>query len=200
MGDCLKMTVSTSVKEFYEVGAEKRFYHNYEHASYVARLCDAMSIDLLESGKDQNTLYLAAIWHDAVYVPGATDNEEKSAEALLSMDESYTEAAELIRRTTIKDHLSSEVTFENNPLLAILLDADLASLATESYDKFVENQEKILMENGFSKDDFSISAMFLKQFLIKRSIYRTVYGKEHFEERARRNIQRFVDEYFPIVL
>ncbi len=82
---------------------------------------------LIQPGWEMNiepeNVLKAALWHDAVYVFGASNNEELSATALLDFDASHSEAADLIRLTTIDEHLSDRINFESNPKASILLDA-----------------------------------------------------------------------------
>ena len=100
-----------------------------------------MTDELCESnGIEPENVLKAALWHDAVYVFGASNNEELSATALLDFDASHSEAADLIRLTTIDEHLSDRINFESNPKASILLDADIVSLSFE-YPDFIVQQK-----------------------------------------------------------
>jgi predicted metal-dependent HD superfamily phosphohydrolase len=181
--------------EWYSDGAELRFYHNYQHASFVAETCKTISESHNLGYRNMHTLWVAGMWHDAVYVPGANDNESNSADALLALLPLEVESASLIRRTRISDHLGSDICFDSEPLLSILLDADLASMAVDSYEDFVYNQVCILKEHGLDLEHINKSANFLKNFLNKANIYRSPYGIHAFEEKARANIKRLIEQH-----
>lgn len=185
-------------QNWYRFNEAIRKYHNYRHAKSVAEaVCELTSAPSPE-------LLLAAWYHDAVYVPGAGEdaNERCSAAALkveylktrgtfgdeaatIVADGIISEAQSLIRSTTIDHHLST--TRFDAPIhrdLAMLLDADLSSLALP-YEEFLVNQENIIIENSgtFEKNRVQ-SAMFLRQFLKCREfIYHTDKARELWEEK-----------------
>lgn len=170
----------------------RRYYHTIGHARDVAYLSETWAINLKFTTAEVVTCFVAGMWHDAVYKVGELDNEELSAQALLELHPHMQVAADIIRKTTIMDHLSPNITFENDPLTAVVLDADLRSLADE-YDVFVRHQVNIAKEHGLSK----ITAQhckFLTQFLVKDKIYRTPTAA-HLEELARENINRLNEEF-----
>lgn len=168
--------------------ANVRKYHNHTHCVHVASVC----IDICKklNFKDiYSYIEIAALWHDVVYIPGRTDNEELSAQALLALHPHLRFSADLIRNTTITHHLSETITWENLPSVCVLLDADLDSLAF-SWKRFVEVQCAILAESN--QTDLSKSARFLKQFLNKQRIYRCPESEAK-EFIARANITKFVE-------
>lgn len=170
----------------------RRYYHTIGHARDVAYCSQNWAFDSNLSTQEILYCFVAGMWHDAVYKVGELDNEELSAQALLELHPHMQVAADIIRKTTIMDHLSPNITFENDPLTAIVLDADLRSLADE-YDDFVRHQVNIAKEHGLSK----ITAQhckFLTQFLVKDNIYRTP-AAAHLEELARENINRLNEEF-----
>ncbi len=190
--------LNIEAKRWYEFNADFRFYHNLYHANAVVSALPPDSKD---------SVVLAAMWHDAVYIPGAMygANEEASAAALqftwnqcgLDRDsEILLQAKEFIRRTSVEWHLvEHNYLGESSPDLASLLDADVSSLAA-SYDSFVTNQKNILKENGLEINRINLrkSAAFLNQFLEKRPhIYHTRYARDRWEEPARLNIKTFTE-------
>lgn len=183
---------------YYEFNANLRGYHNWSHAINVVKALPHTADD---------SVVLAAYWHDAVYIPGAggTTNEDASAAALLLAGRNYTDAATkevildasvLISQTSVKYHLMSEMLPEDYKI-SQLLDADLSSLALP-YDEFWSNQNSIILENNGipdSADSLKKCADFLSRFLtIRPRIYHTPYAGNQYENRARSNIQRFVSE------
>jgi predicted metal-dependent HD superfamily phosphohydrolase len=104
-----------------------RRYHDVRH---LAAVLDAIDV-LGEEAQDPRAVRLAAWFHDAVYSPRATDNEEQSA--LLAESELsrfgvepslVTEVARLIRLTATHAVAAGD---DNG---AVLCDADLAILAS----------------------------------------------------------------------
>jgi predicted metal-dependent HD superfamily phosphohydrolase len=162
------------------------------HAQRVAYLSQKWAIDLGMSTDRIVICFVAGMWHDAVYKVGELDNEELSAQALLELHPYMKVAADIIRKTTLMDHLSTNITSDNDPLASIVLDADLSSLA-EDYDSFLQHQLNIAMEHGLTEITTQ-HCKFLTQFLMKENIYRSPAGA-HLEGFARQNIERLNGEF-----
>jgi len=191
--------------DYYMVNADLRKYHNTLHATQVVHY-----VNILTNYNPSLSLIIAAQWHDAVYFPsaGSDANERCSSTAVgiearkiagsveLSKEQkdAVNNAQDLIENTSVAVHLMAEHEIPSSGLarkgeLAILLDADLASLAND-WDKFVEAQTNIILENsGKVPDDFNASAKFLAHFLTCRKfIYHTAKGRELWEDKAKKNI------------
>lgn len=178
---------------WYHFNEEAKFYHNYEHAfNVVSKLFALTEVPSKE-------LIIAALWHDAVYIPGAWGdaNELASAAAMeytaktlgLQRNEVIVGASQLIYNTRLTVH--------TNPIriageLAMLLDADLSSLA-DGFPAFLQTQANIIAENGGTVEEHSKqSADFLKQFLTcRKSIYHTAFARGLWEDKARSNIEQY---------
>jgi len=147
---------------------------------------------------------IASIWHDAVFIPGSSCNEQASADALMyewtrsdkslsDNDSVIVRACYMIRNTRVSDHL-----FETFPdeYLNILLDADLSSLAS-NYDAFIINNKNLSQENNQSGIDNHIEWLsnFIKiRYGQHRNIYRTSRAVDLWENKARANIHRYIEE------
>lgn len=202
-------SLSHSAKRWYDFNLSVRKYHNWDHACRVVSNCYKLT-----DNNPSDALILAAWWHDAVYVPGAGSdaNERCSAAALgaaaqqlnkvrqankvlLFSDALKTDvnmAQQLVQYTKVENHLHDRALTGD---IAILLDADLGSLA-DPYADFYQTQENIVEENGGTMTEHKEkSAEFLHQFLTCRpSIYHTDYAREHWEKAARVNIARYCNE------
>jgi len=189
----------------------KREYHNYGHAKNVAAVVKTLKQN------PSDALVLAALWHDAVYFPQAKEsaNEYASAAALnyefqqLRKDgvtkpedeKMVSDACYMIERTRVSVHLIPIELWDCQPgekkeELAILLDADLSSLASPYHD-FVLNQRNIILENYAEVNAAShiVSANFLSGLASARQkIFHTKAGRSYFEELAQSNIKRYRDE------
>ncbi|WP_376773044.1 HD domain-containing protein [Streptomyces himalayensis] len=163
-----------------------RRYHTVDHLRAVLD-----RIDVLEQYADDPALVRLAAWfHDAVYLPDRSTNEERSARLAeralreLGIEESRTaEVARLVRLTVGHDPAAGDANGE------VLCDADLAILASppETYAAYAA---AVREEYGFVPDDAFRQgrAAVLRHLLDLPTLFRTPYGREHWEDRARRNL------------
>lgn len=135
-----------------------------------------------------------AIWfHDAVFVPGASDNEALSAKLAQEMllaggvsDEISARVAELIMATKHDGKLSPR-----DPDAIMLADIDLSSLGAHPK-LFDENAQRIRSEMRMSNEEFfRKQALFLAKLFQRSSIYGTDFFYDKYERQARKNIERF---------
>lgn len=130
-----------------------RCYHNIDHLIEMINLIDAEVSDQ----EVKNTLFIAALFHDAVYNPRANDNEEKSAELALALINNKKEA-DLIAKLVMLTKTHQIPPREEDPLLfhlgSILIRFDLYGLYEADLNKMIENEKKIFREYGFV--DYSI--------------------------------------------
>ena len=111
-------------------GEPHRRYHTATHLAEMFRALDELAAAGEVGADDERLARLAAWWHDAVYDPSATDNEERSAllahDALTALGLRPVVVAtvvDLVRMTA--DHTTADPT----PLTRALHDADLWILA-----------------------------------------------------------------------
>ncbi|MFC9652481.1 MULTISPECIES: HD domain-containing protein [unclassified Streptomyces] len=164
----------------------QRRYHTTDHLLAVLDHIDTLA----EYADDPDVVRLAAWFHDAVYQPDRSENEERSArlaeralpEAGLS-DDRTREVARLVRLTTT--HAAAPGDRDG----AVLCDADLAVLAggPEAYAAYTA---AVREEYGFVPDDAFRTgrAAVLEQLLALPALFRTPYGAREWEARARANL------------
>ncbi|MER8067457.1 hypothetical protein ABTZ59_03975 [Streptomyces sp. NPDC094034] len=164
----------------------QRRYHTTDHLLAVLDHVDTLA----EFADDPDVVRLAAWFHDAVYLPDRSENEERSArlaeralpEAGLS-EERTREVARLVRLTTTHAAAPGD---RNG---AVLCDADLAILASgpEAYAAYTA---AVREEYGFVPDDAFRTgrAAVLEQLLALPALFRTPYGAREWEARARANL------------
>lgn len=165
-----------------------RHYHTLLHAMRVATVAKELLI-ISESDCNYQRLmdvYLAGLWHDAVYDFGSKTNEEHSAILFNSHYPDNSNVARLINGTTVAHHLSDESV---DIQMACLLDADLLSLSLPFVD-FIKTQ-RLIRDESKSTLTAPTQSEFLMKFLDKSSIYHTEYCKIHHEAAARENIKSF---------
>ncbi|WP_026058020.1 HD domain-containing protein [Streptomyces sp. SS] len=173
----------------------QRRYHTVDHLRAVLDRIDELA-DQGGEGGELELVRLAAWFHDAVYRPDRSENEERSAalaekaltEAGLTPHE-VAEVARLVRLTTSHDPVPGDLNGET------LCDADLAILATHP-DTYREYVAAVREEYGFVPDDAFRHgrAAVLRQLLALPRLFRTPYGAAAWEGQARENVERELAE------
>jgi predicted metal-dependent HD superfamily phosphohydrolase len=172
---------------------QSRHYHTVEHIASLLRQLDGHRHAVV----DRDVLELAILFHDVVYDPRRSDNEEKSAararDRLVPLGLPGKLVRKVVRYIHATKHDSRFVT--EDPDLALLLDLDLSTLAATPAEYRVY-AEAIRREYGHVADDQYRAGRrrILEGFLNRDRIYRT--GRLHhlLEERARANITRELTE------
>ena len=160
-----------------------RHYHTVNHLAAVLARLD----ELAGYASEPAAVELAAWFHDAVYDPYASDNEEQSArlaEERLGAGPRAREVARLVRLTARHDPGPGD---RNG---AALCDADLAVLAG-SPEEYASYAAAVRQEYGFVPDaDFRAGrAEVLRQLLALPELFHTPYGAERWTATARFNVR-----------
>jgi predicted metal-dependent HD superfamily phosphohydrolase len=166
-----------------------RAYHTAEH------VVDCLSqLDLSSPRSERVDQVEAAIWfHDVVYVPGGSDNEDRSAHlaqtALLACAGSPDTSRRIAELVLATRHL----TVPRDPDAQLLCDVDLSILG-RSADTFDEFERRIRREYQWVPDSaYRIARTeVLSGFLGRQSIYQTEYFRDLYEGQARANLQRVI--------
>ncbi|MGW0208870.1 HD domain-containing protein [Streptomyces sp. NPDC003233] len=164
----------------------QRRYHTPAHLTAVLD-----HIDVLEKyAADPDVVRLAAWFHDAVYLPERSENEERSARlaerALPEAGvraETTAEVARLVRLTFTHDPADDDRNGE------VLCDADLAILAAPPsayavYTAEVREEYHFVPNDAFKEGRSAV----LRQLLALPRLFRTPHGQEHWEATARYNL------------
>ncbi|MEU5403853.1 hypothetical protein ABZ348_31735 [Streptomyces sp. NPDC005963] len=173
----------------------QRRYHSTAHLTAVLD-----HIDLLAAhAADADLVRLAAWFHDAIYLPDRSENEERSArlaeralrEAGLS-DSATAEVARLVRLTVTH---APEPSDDNG---AVLCDADLAILAAPPTE-YAAYAAAVREEYGFVPDDAFRTgrAAVLRQLLALPALFHTPHGAREWEARAHANLTAEIDRLDP---
>lgn len=166
----------------------QRYYHNLGHIQLMMATLDRMK----SLATDFPAIYLATWFHDIIYDPTASDNEEKSAEyageifpKLNIPASTITTTQTLILRT--KHHEAAEDELDTQ----IFLDADWAILGAESseYQFYTQGIRREFV--AFSEADYRRGrTQFLEGLLKRDRLYFTPLMFEEREAIARRNIEQ----------
>ncbi|MGH7509110.1 MAG: HD domain-containing protein [Gemmatimonadales bacterium] len=136
----------------------------------------------------------AAIWfHDAVYLPGGSDNEDRSAglaqTALLACGVSPGIAGRIADLVLATRHLD----LPGDPDAQLLCDIDLSVLGREP-EAFDEFEHRIRQEYDWVPEAVYRGARceILAGFLRRAAIYQTDFFRNRYEAPARANLQRMI--------
>ncbi|MGW6902876.1 HD domain-containing protein [Streptomyces sp. NPDC054940] len=164
----------------------QRRYHTVEHLAAVLG-----HVDVLEQyADDVVAVRLAAWFHDAVYLPDRSTNEERSARlAERALPEAgvpaerTAEVARLVRLTTGHDPAPDDRDGQ------VLCDADLAILAAPpaayaAYTAAVREEYHFVPSDAFREGRAAI----LRQLLALPSLFSTPHGRKEWEATARYNL------------
>ncbi len=136
----------------------------------------------------------AALWfHDAVYRPASSDNEEQSASLARTALTSGGIPAEPTRRIAQLVLATSHRREPVDPDEQLICDIDLAVLgrAPKSFDEFerqIRREYAWVPQPVYRRERSRV----LSEFLSRRSIYQTTAFFERYEEPARANLRRLV--------
>jgi predicted metal-dependent HD superfamily phosphohydrolase len=170
-----------------EYAAPGRHYHNERHLDECTAALDRVH-DLTEH--ERRLLRWAILWHDAVYDPGRTDNEEQSADRaereLLRCGVGEAEAAEVARLIGLtKSHKADEA----DRLGAVLVSIDLAILGSDP-DRYRDYIAGVRREYAHVQEAMwrTGRAAVLKRLLDADPLYPDPNFHDALEERARLNM------------
>jgi predicted metal-dependent HD superfamily phosphohydrolase len=166
---------------------QHRAYHDLAHLDEVLTRVDLLA----DEAENVDAVRLAAWFHDAVYDPKASDNEERSAWLATTMlhrlqvpEPTVAQVARLVRVTATHEAA------DDDRDAAVLCDADLGVLAAtpERYSTYVDGVRREYAH----VDDASFArgrAAVLRGLMAHQPLFRTTYGREHWERGARANVQ-----------
>lgn len=163
-----------------------RAYHSASHVRACLRLLEDPDVAALGERLPE---VLAAIWfHDAVYDPRASDNEEASACLASELLGSGGVASEVVLRVAshvraTKDHVAT------SPDAQLVIDVDLSILG-ESPEVYARFEADIRREYAWVPPAAYASgrAAVLRKFLARPAVYGTPLFRARYEARARENL------------
>jgi len=121
-----------------------RFYHNLDHILDV--------LEKLPGQKDNDELFLAAVFHDIVYNPKSNTNEEDSAEFFMK-EAAKSQIGDKVKQSVKQLILDTKTHQPSNELSKQLIEADL-SILSQPFEKLMEHERKIFKEFQFA--DFNL--------------------------------------------
>jgi len=171
-----------------------RAYHHFGHVEEVLR--EHASVPCFE---DPVATALAVLFHDAVYLPGRTDNEERSAslarglivEHLPRWSDKVLRVETLIRLTARHGHLEpGDLDLDAK----LFLDCDMAILGAPQ-DRFDDYDRAIRVEHAAVPDPAYRAGRgaFLTRLLEKERLFLSELFHDRLDEPARANLARALE-------
>jgi predicted metal-dependent HD superfamily phosphohydrolase len=175
-------------------GGPDRHYHTLVH---IAELLDLYRQVAREVGWANPREVLAALlYHDAVYVPGAPDNEARSAVLATTAIESYwaafaIELARVQGLILLTAKHGAALDASPDPDAALFLDCDLAILGAP-WARYRAYEAEIAAEYAALPLELFRSGRraFLRRLLDSERLYRSSYFEARLEQAARANLAR----------
>jgi predicted metal-dependent HD superfamily phosphohydrolase len=165
-----------------------RRYHTATHVMWVLRHIDHIVAAGVPDEVDLGAVRLAALWHDAVYVPTRSDNEAVSAQ--LAVDAAGvlgwpTDRAQVVHRLVLATAGHSPTA----PDEAVLVDADLAILGAEPKD-YAAYVQGVRVEYAHVSDaDWRVGrTAVLQRFIDAPTLFHTEVFQRERGARARANL------------
>ncbi|GGX23499.1 HD domain-containing protein [Streptomyces lomondensis] len=165
----------------------QRRYHTVGH---LAAVLDR--VDVLEKyAHDPDVVRLAAWFHDAVYLPDRSENEERSARlAERALTEAGVPAAKTAEVARLVRLTAGHDPADDDPDGQVLCDADLSILASPpsayaAYTAAVREEYHFVPNDAFRTGRAAV----LRQLLALPRLFRTPYGASEWEATARYNLR-----------
>jgi predicted metal-dependent HD superfamily phosphohydrolase len=168
----------------------QRHYHNQRHLAECLR-----EFDLARSLAREAVAVELALWfHDAVYDPHASDNEERSAELAVASLREAGAAATLVNAVQQLVLATKSHDGARHPDAPLLVDVDLSILG-QPPQRFWEYEQAIRAEYAWvPQEHFAIKrAEILERFLTRPRLYHTEQFSQRFEAPARANLRAAIE-------
>ena len=182
--------IETIILRSYNDG--QRFYHTLEHIN------ECLDIFIKVRGMCNHPLnvFFAILFHDIVYVPGASDNEVKSAQLMWE----YCEKFDCIDAIAVYNYieLTKEHKIGHDHDWKIFRDIDMAILGANG-------RRCMAYDNALQFEYFHYIEVFPEkrvEFLESidlENIYATEYFDNRYGEKARRNVKLLINHYKDVI-
>ncbi|MFT5218287.1 MAG: putative metal-dependent HD superfamily phosphohydrolase [Planctomycetota bacterium] len=166
----------------------QRVYHNLQHINHCLTTFDKVR----HLPQSTDSIELAIWFHDVVYQPGSSDNEQLSAKLYCTAADGQ-HKPEMVKRVNrlIMATLHNAEDIED-PDCKLMVDIDLSSFALP-WEEFLDDSKNLRRESGIVSDQdyYQKQYQFQQGLLTKEHFFLTDYFIEHGEKNAHRNLQKF---------
>ena len=174
-----------------------RAYHNIQHVFAVMQHFDAVAAQDL--WRDPAAAFMAVLYHDAIYEPGASDNEARSAELAREHLQRWhpgvdaARVVQLIELTARHGQLSAQ---DADDEAALFLDCDMAILGADAasfsaYDRAIAAEYRGIVPPWLFRLN---RRRFLKALQGRERIFLSDFFHEQLDASARVNLRRAITE------
>ncbi len=166
-----------------------RRYHGWTHLWHCIE-----QFELTVARLEQPDVVEMALWfHDAIYVPGASDNEDQSAELFRRAGEGVF-SREFLQKVCSFTLLTRHNVAPRESDGCFVVDIDLSSLAS-GWCSFLRDSDRIREEQSHIPDSsfYPGQVRFLRALLERPRIYYSQFFHDRCEQAARHNIVRLLD-------
>jgi predicted metal-dependent HD superfamily phosphohydrolase len=166
-----------------------RHYHTWAHVLDCVEKLRTFPVDA------PRTAFLALVFHDAVYVAGRSDNEERSAELARRQlrdgarigPQDIEEIARMILAT--RSHAADPAETSDDLRAVIDIDMSILGAPPDEYRRYAEAIQREFCPAAASPPQFRLGRLaFLEGVLRQPRIYLTAEGAARWEAQARRNL------------
>lgn len=178
--------IETFWQNLYQHYHEKqRYYHTFAHIQAMLQHFNQIKHNL----NNPSAVLLAIFYHDVIYQPNQTDNEQQSVYFLRQTFQSYlpTQFIEISSHLILltKNHLL----INNNEDDKYFLDMDLAILGSphdiyQQYSKNIRQEYQHISDNLYQKERILV----LQNFLQRERLFFTEFFYQRLEKQARNNL------------
>jgi predicted metal-dependent HD superfamily phosphohydrolase len=182
-----------AVKEHY--ATPPRVYHDLRHVADVVRHYDDVAAHV--GWRQPAEVWLAALYHDAIYVAGRSDNEARSAALAMAeitrwLPDAGIDAARVLHLIELTARHGTLDIGDVDGEAGLFLDCDMAILAAPA-DEFDAYDRAIAEEYRGAVDDADFRAgrrRFLGHLLRRQRIYLSDHFHQRWDAAARANLGR----------
>jgi len=168
-----------------------RFYHTSAHIDQCLSNMDKASVELGSS----DIVELSIWFHDAIYDPGASDNESRSAD-YFSSHAANRLPRETIARVTNCILSTTHKSLPEDNYSKFVVDVDLSGFG-QNWEGFSRDGENVRKETAHLSLDKYIAGQtrFMGKLLNRDRIFSTEYFNSRYESIARDNIKKQLELY-----
>jgi predicted metal-dependent HD superfamily phosphohydrolase len=165
-----------------------RHYHTWDH---ILDCAEKLRTIPTESSR---AVFLALVFHDAIYVPGRTDNETLSANLAADVLAEHArlprEELEAIEKIILATrHHVPEAGSSHDLKVALDIDMSILGADPETYAAYAANVKREWVPAAVSEEAFKAGrAAFLQKLITSKAMFTTEEGKERWQEAARANV------------
>jgi predicted metal-dependent HD superfamily phosphohydrolase len=172
-----------------------RHYHTWEHV--------VVCVERLKTFPcaQPRIVFLALVFHDAVYVPGRTDNEQASAalarETLSAMCRTTETELDAIERMILatRDHHGLSGTLSSDEVAILDLDLSVLGGSREEYARYARQIHDEYVPSAATEPRFRVGRVeFLQRVLAMPFVFLTSEGRRRWDAAARANIAWEISE------